>query len=123
MTSPSTAPRVERSIELESGPDEVWPFVAEPDLLEGWLGEGVELDVQPGGCGHVIDDEGVRHDVLVTAVEPGRRLAWHWWAEDGELSSVEITLVPLPTGTRVDVVEMATGPASLQPRACAVRAA
>ena len=119
MPSPPTAPKVERSIELEAGPDEIWPALTDPDQLEGWLGERVEIDMQPGGCGHVVDDDGVHREVLVTEVEPGRRVAWHWWAEGGELSSVEITLVPLPTGTRVDVVEMATGPLPTAPRACA----
>jgi uncharacterized protein YndB with AHSA1/START domain len=119
MASPSTAPRVERSVELEAGPDEVWPALTEPDQLEGWLGDRVEIDMQPGGCGHVIDDDGVHREVLVTAVEPGRRLAWHWWADGGELSSVEITLVPIPGGTRVDVVEVATDPGPMAPRAAA----
>jgi hypothetical protein len=76
--------------------------------------------MRPGGCGHVIDD-GVRREVLVTAVEPGRRLAWHWWADGGELSSVEITLLPAGRGTRVRVVEIAAdrGPTGLSAQACA----
>jgi uncharacterized protein YndB with AHSA1/START domain len=115
-----TTERVERSIELDAPPADVWPSLVDPDELEGWLGDRVEVDMQPGGCGHVIGDDGVRRDLLVTEVEPARRLAWHWWAEDGELSSVEITLVPTGTGTRVDVVEIAAaGPAPLQARACA----
>jgi uncharacterized protein YndB with AHSA1/START domain len=119
MPSPSTTERVERSIELDASPDEVWPVVADPDQLEGWLGDRVEIDMQPGGCGHVVDDDGVTREVLVTAVEDGHRLAWHWWAEDGDLSSVEITLVPVDGGTRVDVVEVAAGTFQDTPRACA----
>src|SRR5262245_17844354 len=122
MREPGTLSTVERSIELDAGPEDVWPVLVEADELEGWLGERVEIDMQPGGCGHVVGDDGVRREVLVTAVEPGRRLAWHWWAEGGELSSVEITLVPVPAGTRVDVVEVAAdpaGPGGLQARACA----
>ena len=122
MTSPSLV-RVERSVELDAGPDDVWPVLTESDQLEGWLGEQVEIDMQPGGCGHVIDDDGVAREVLVTAVEPGQRLAWHWWADGGELSSVEITLVPIPGGTRVDVVEIGAAPPSMAPRACAPAAA
>ena len=93
MTTPSTAPRLERSIELDADAGEVWEAITQPDQLQGWLGDEVEIDMQPGGCGHVVDDDGVHREVLVTAVEPGRRLAWHWWADGGELSSVEITLV------------------------------
>jgi uncharacterized protein YndB with AHSA1/START domain len=119
MTTPSTAPRVERSIELDADADEVWEAITQPDQLEGWLGDEVEIDMQPGGCGHVVDDDGVHREVLVTAVEPGRRLAWHWWAAGGELSSVEITLVPLTTGTRIDVIELATGPTTGSLRASA----
>ncbi len=43
--------------------------------------------------------------MLVTTVEPGHRLAWHWWPDGGDLSSVEITTVPLDPGTRVSVTE------------------
>jgi uncharacterized protein YndB with AHSA1/START domain len=127
MTSPGfTTQKVERSIELDADVGDVWEVLAEPDELESWMGERVEIDMQPGGCGHVVGDDGVRREVLVTAVEPGRRLAWHWWEDGGELSSVEITLVPLRTGTRVDVVEVAAasgdagpGGTGLRARACA----
>lgn len=110
--------RVERSVVLDAPAGDVWPVLCDPAELESWLGERVELDVRPGGCGHVIDDDGVRREVLVTAVEPGRRLAWHWWADGGELSSVEITLVPVGAGTRVEVVEVAASLPGGAARAC-----
>src|SRR5690606_18168100 len=81
----------------------------------------VELDIRPEAVGHVVDDDGSRREVLVTDVEHERRVAWHWWDDDGELSSVEITLEPLIHSTRVRVIET-IGTASV-PRvsACAGR--
>jgi uncharacterized protein YndB with AHSA1/START domain len=114
MSAPETTDRIERSIELDADADEIWPLLIEPDGLADWLGDEVELDVRPGGSGHLIDDRGTRRDVLVTAVEPARRLAWHWWSESDELSSVEITLVPTDAGTKVTVVELSATTAVLR---------
>ena len=46
----------------------------------------------------------MRH-LLVTTVDEPRRLAWHWWHDGGELSAVEITVVPVGDATEVRVVE------------------
>jgi uncharacterized protein YndB with AHSA1/START domain len=96
---------VERAIEVDADVQAVWDTLTDADGLDGWLGDQVDLDLRPGGCGRVVDDEGVAREVLVTAVEPGRRLAWHWWSDEGELSTVDITLDPVPGGSRVSVVE------------------
>jgi uncharacterized protein YndB with AHSA1/START domain len=104
--APPTTETLERSVALDAPPDDVWEVMTAPGQLDQWLGDQVEIDLQPGGSGHLVDDDGTVRQVLVTAVEAGRRLAWHWWADTGELSSVEITLVPVEAGTRVDVVEV-----------------
>jgi uncharacterized protein YndB with AHSA1/START domain len=118
----SAPPAVERSIEIDAEPAEVWDVLTDPDQLEGWLGERVELDLRPGGGGTVVDDDGTRREVLVTTVEVDRALAWHWWTDGDELSSVEITLAPAAPGhgTLVRVVETLTAPAGTPwMRACA----
>jgi uncharacterized protein YndB with AHSA1/START domain len=103
---------VERAIEVDADVQAVWDTLTDVDGLDGWLGDRVDLDLRPGGCGRVVDDEGVAREVLVTAVEPGHRLAWHWWSDEGELSTVDITVAPVPGGSRVSVVETLTGEAS-----------
>ena len=107
--SPSTpAPNttVEQSTEIDADVDEVWEVITDPDALSRWLGREVDLEVRPGGVGRVIDPDGTVRQVLVTEVDEAARVAWHWWEDDGPLTSVEITLSPTPSGTRVDVQEI-----------------
>jgi len=108
MSDSTTAPEsvtVERSIDLDAPIDEVWQTLTDPDELAGWLGAEVSIDLEPAGVGQVVDADGTVRHVLVTTVEPGQRLAWHWWEDGGDLSSVEITTLPLSSGTRVRVIE------------------
>jgi uncharacterized protein YndB with AHSA1/START domain len=98
--------RIEQTIDLDAPIADVWHAVTEPGALADWLGADVELDVRVAGTGRVVDDDGTVRAVLVTDVEPCHRLAWHWWSDDDELSSVELTLEPLVDATRVRVVEV-----------------
>jgi uncharacterized protein YndB with AHSA1/START domain len=93
--------------------------ITDPDELAELLGGEVELDLEPGAVGRVTEDDGTVRQVLVTDVEPGHRLTWHWWSDDDELSSVELVVEPLD-GDRssVRVTETLTaGP--IPPRASA----
>ena len=101
-----TKARIEQTIDVDAPIADVWEAVTDPDALADWLGAGVDLDVRVAGTGRVVDHDGTVRQVLVTDVEPGQRLAWHWWSDDGELSSVELTLEPLVDATRVRVVEV-----------------
>ncbi len=97
---------IEQHLELDADLAAVWDVLADPASLAGWLGESVELDLRPGGGGVVIDHDGARRDVLVTEVDAPGRIVWHWWHEDGPLSTVEIVAVPTPSGgTLVRVTE------------------
>lgn len=97
-------------IDLEADPDAVWQAITDPDELAGWMGGPVDLTVAPGAVGSIVDDTGTRYEVLVTEVDERCRVAWHWWDERGELSSVEITIRQVGNATRVRVVEMPVGP-------------
>lgn len=100
--------QVEQHVDVDGDTEAVWRSISDRDELAGWFGGAVDVDIRPGEAGTIVDDEGTRYDVLVTDVEEGRRVAWHWWDEHGHLSSVEISLEPIdPTGmrTRVRVVE------------------
>lgn len=121
MTAPgsscpdATRHEVERSVDIDADLDEVWQLLNDEDGLSAWLGGDVELEVRPGAAGTVVEADGSRRDVLVTDVEQAdgaHRIAWHWWLEDGPLSSVEIIAVPTRTGTRVTVVERLETPAA-----------
>jgi uncharacterized protein YndB with AHSA1/START domain len=113
---------VEQHVDLDTDLDEAWRVISDGDELATWFGGEVDLDVRPGGVGTIVDDAGVRYDVLVTAVEEGRRVAWHWWNDRGELSSVEISLAPTDGLTRIRIVERLVGPvAPVVTSACARR--
>jgi uncharacterized protein YndB with AHSA1/START domain len=99
---------VERAVDLEAGPDEVWSALTEPERLSEWLGGDVALDVRPGGTGSLVDPDGRRHAVLVEDVVPGRRLGLWWWPDDDgdePASAVTFELEPVDAGTRLRIVE------------------
>jgi uncharacterized protein YndB with AHSA1/START domain len=92
---------VTREIVFPSSPDEVWEALTDPDQLEEWFANDVELDPHPGGDGVFRWDDGEeRHATVVVAV-PGERLVLDW-DEEGE---VEFTLEEVDEGTRLVVRE------------------
>lgn len=99
--------QVSRQVRIEAPVAAVWRSLTDPDELGRWLQADVVLDgaVVPGAAGQVIDGDGGVHHLLITEVDPARRVAWHWWEEGGELSSVEITARPDGDATVVRVVE------------------
>ena len=92
---------IEREIVLPVPPEEAWEALTEPEQLEEWFANDVELDARPGGVGVFRWDDGdVRHAVVET-VEETERLVLRW-DDDGV---VELTLDEHPDGTRVRVRE------------------
>jgi uncharacterized protein YndB with AHSA1/START domain len=101
--------RVDAARELLAPPEDVWAFLAEPyNLADWWPGiVGLRPDsrgLAPGARWHIVGDNrptvfpgfslrkpNMTGTLLVTAVEPGRRLAFHL---AGEHIDVELTLEP-----------------------------
>jgi uncharacterized protein YndB with AHSA1/START domain len=108
---------VKREIELDSPPDEVWRALTDPDELEQWFANDVELEPREGGEGTFRWDDGEERHAVVEEFDPERRFAFTW--DDGH---VVIELEELPAGTRVTVVESPVGEwsSALELRACAV---
>ncbi len=103
---------VERLATIDGSAADVWSCVSRPGELARWLDlelrgdTGEERPLAPGAALSAADPDGTVRHLLVSEVEEGRRIAWHWWREGGELSAVEITLAPLDAGcTAVRVVE------------------
>ena len=92
---------VTREIVFPSSPDEVWEALTEPEQLEEWFANDVELDVREGGDGVFRWDDGEERRANVLVVEPGERLVLDW-ADEGE---VEFTLEEVEDGTRLLVRE------------------
>ena len=106
--------QVTREVVVPGEPDEVWDALTDPDRLEEWFANEVELDAEPGGEGVFRWENGEERHALVEEVEPGRRFAFRWRDERGAETVVAFGLELADGGTRVVVTETA---ASLQ--ACA----
>jgi uncharacterized protein YndB with AHSA1/START domain len=78
---------VQREIDVEATPEEVWEAIATEEGRERWLGEpGREIDVQ--------------------VEEEPHRLVWQWReGEDAPPTRVEFVIEAVPCGSRVVVVE------------------
>jgi uncharacterized protein YndB with AHSA1/START domain len=92
---------VTREIVFPASPDEVWEALTQPDQLEEWFANDVELDPRPGGEGVFRWDDGEERRATVLVADPGERLVLDW-DEEGE---VEFTLDEVEDGTRLLVRE------------------
>jgi uncharacterized protein YndB with AHSA1/START domain len=107
-----TDERVTRSVVLPAGPEDVWSTLTRPEELSAWLGEVVELELEPGGS-FVVRQEGSTRRGVVEAAEPGRILSFRWRRltgagvslEVGGASRVTFVLEPDPNGTLLTVTE------------------
>jgi uncharacterized protein YndB with AHSA1/START domain len=92
---------VVREVVFPAPPDEVWAALTEPERLEEWFANDVELDPQPGGEGIFRWDDGEERRAVVREAEPEERLVLDW-EDDGE---VVLELEQVEGGTRLHVVE------------------
>jgi uncharacterized protein YndB with AHSA1/START domain len=93
---------IRKEIVLPATREEVWEALTDPEHLEDWFANDVELDLRPGGGASFRWSNGEERYATVTEVEPERRLAFEWEGEDGD---VEFLLDDDPDGTRLTVVE------------------
>ena len=90
-----------KEIVLPAPREEVWEALTDPERLEDWFANAVELDLRPGGGASFRWGNGEERHATFTEVDPGRRLAFDW-DDDGE---VEFTLDDDADGTRLTVIE------------------
>ena len=108
---------VTREVVVPAPPEEVWQALTEPERLEEWFANEVELDVRPGGPGRFRWDDGDERHAVVREVEPGERLVLDW-DDEGQ---VVFTLEEVPDWTRVSVREVSSDwSTALELRACAL---
>ena len=93
-------PEVERQIEIDAPPEEVWEKVVDGDVSEEWLGVTVEPRV--GGAVQVPDKEIIG---TVEEIIPGKTITWSWREIDGDPSQVTIHVAPSGEGSKVTVTE------------------
>jgi uncharacterized protein YndB with AHSA1/START domain len=92
---------VTREIIFPTSPEEVWQALTDPDELEQWFANDVELDPRPGGAGVFRWDDGEERRATVVVADPRERLVLDW-DEQGE---VEFLVEPVEDGTRLLVRE------------------
>jgi len=92
---------IRKEIVLPSPREEVWEALTDPERLEDWFANEVDLDLRPGGGASFRWDNGEERRATVTGVDPERRLSFEW-EDEGE---VEFTLADDVGGTRLTVVE------------------
>jgi len=100
---------VERTIEVQREPQEVWAALTEAERLSDWFGAtAVEVELRPGGR-ITFERGGARWRGLVEEVEPPRRFAFRWLAREGQPASARTRVVfqlePVEGGTRLTVRE------------------
>ena len=110
--------QVTREVTLPAPPEEVWDALTDPERLAAWLAEDAEIELRPGGEASFDLPDGDRRTGFVDSVEPPSRLSF-WWrsgdadggdAGDDDLRRVEFSLVGVPEGTRLRVVESRSAP-------------
>jgi uncharacterized protein YndB with AHSA1/START domain len=94
---------VEREIVFPEEPGELWDALTQPERLEEWFANDVELDPREGGSGVFRWDDGEERQATVREVVDGERLVLEW--DDAGL--VEFELEPVESGTRLVVRETA----------------
>jgi uncharacterized protein YndB with AHSA1/START domain len=93
--------QIERDVVFPAGPDEVWEALTEPERLEEWFANEVELDARPGGEGVFRWGDGDERRAVVREAEPGERLVLDW----DDAGQVVLELEEVEGGTRLHVVE------------------
>jgi len=92
---------IRREIVLPAPREDVWEALTEPERLEEWFANEVDLDLRPGGGASFRWGNGEERRAVVTEVEHEERLAFEW-EDEGE---VEFTLADDDEGTRLVVRE------------------
>ncbi|HEY1973412.1 MAG TPA: SRPBCC domain-containing protein [Pseudonocardia sp.] len=104
-----------REIDIEASPETVFAFFVDPAKLTQWLAVEATLDARPGGICHQVHagrpGRGpfhLRGEFL--ELDPPNRVVFSWGFIEPEIgvppgaSTVEVTLSPSDTGTRVRLV-------------------
>jgi len=96
---------IEREIRVEAGPEAVFPFFTDPDLITRWKGKSASFDPRPGGIYMVQIHRRniVRGEYIEVVLNSRFVFSWGWEGEDSPVppssSTVEITLTPDRDGT------------------------
>lgn len=97
---------VRREVFLPVDRETAWAALADPDELQTWLADEVDLEIEEGARGWLRWDDGERRPAVVEEVVEQRRIVLRWSEEDGPETVVELVLDDVPQGTRLVVLEL-----------------
>ncbi len=95
---------IERKLELDRSPAEVWRALTDPTEVAGWFGDSAEFGLHPGDEGWFGWREHGKFAMRVEEFDPPRRFAWRWARtadvplDQTESTLVEWTLIPREDG-------------------------
>ncbi len=95
---------IERTLELDASPDDVWRALTDPTELSGWFGDSAELNLHVGGEGWFGWEAHGKFSVRVEEWDPPKRFAWRWTHQadtpfdQSNSTLVEWTLTPRADG-------------------------
>lgn len=95
---------IERTLELDASPDEVWRALTDPAGIGSWFSDRAEVDLSGGTEGAFLWNEHGRYAMRVERCEPKTHLAWRWARDpgkpldQGDSTLVEWTLTPRTGG-------------------------
>jgi len=92
---------IEREIVFPASPAEVWEALTDPERLEEWFANDVELDAEPGGEGVFRWSDGEERHAVVRELDEERRLVLDW----DDTGQVVLELEEVEEGTLLRVLE------------------
>jgi uncharacterized protein YndB with AHSA1/START domain len=110
-----------REILIDATPDTIWPYLTEADKHVEWEGTQVELDPRPGGIYRVLVAGEFQSAGEFVEVVPHERLVYTFgWEQEGNpiapgSTTVEVTLQPEGTKTRVRLVHRGLPDEAVEP--------
>ena len=100
--------QVKRETVLDVDADRAWEAISDPEWLERWLAD--EVDLEPvEGTDATFTIDGDERPGRVERVDEGRGLSFTWEREAGRPSLVELELTPCISGIRIEVTETDLG--------------
>lgn len=111
-----------REIDIEASPETIFEFFVDPEKISRWLAVAAELDPRPGGICHQVHEGATDSNFHMQGefleVDAPRRVVFSWGFAEPEVgvapgaSTVEVTLTPVGSGTRVMLVHRGLPPAA-----------
>ena len=97
--------QIRREVTLHAAREDVWSALTEPELIERWLADEVDLDPREGGEVRFRYENGEERRGRVEEIVPAERLRIRWRRERRSESEVEFVLADAAAGTRLLVIE------------------